>query len=89
MRQGRRVEYNWMDRWVRIKTDDSVKGNQCDKVLIQTDNLKAIEAIQVSKSRPSSSTLIRRIRHLLKNVKIWTFEYTPREEKEKQIEWPK
>ncbi|MBA0741926.1 hypothetical protein Gogos_015044 [Gossypium gossypioides] len=105
MRQGTRVGYNWMDRWVRIKTDGSVKlgkysifdaelwgildglsllqENQCDKVLIQTDSLEAIEVIQVSKSRPSSSTLIRRIRHLLKNVKIWTLEYTPREEKEK------
>ncbi|MBA0860681.1 hypothetical protein Goshw_020045, partial [Gossypium schwendimanii] len=68
MRQGTRVEYNWMDRWVRIKTNGSVKlgkysifdsklwgildglsllqGNQCDNVLIQTDNLEAIEAIQ-------------------------------------------
>ncbi|KAK5840707.1 hypothetical protein PVK06_009610 [Gossypium arboreum] len=40
----------------------------------------AIEAIQVSESTPSKSTLIRRIHHFLKNVGNWALEYIPREE---------
>ncbi|MFQ6661951.1 hypothetical protein Gotur_029946, partial [Gossypium turneri] len=58
----------------RITMGDSlalVQEKQGNKVLIQTDSLEAIKAIQDSVLTSSRSTLIKWIHHLLKNVKDW------------------
>ncbi|MBA0776238.1 hypothetical protein Gotri_011257, partial [Gossypium trilobum] len=44
-------------------------GEQCDRVLLQTDNLEVFEAIHVSNLKSSKSVLIRRISQLLAIVK--------------------
>ncbi|MBA0549533.1 hypothetical protein Golob_020558, partial [Gossypium lobatum] len=48
-----------------------VQEKQGNKVLIQTDSLEAIKAIQDSILMSSSSTFIKWIHHLLKNVEDW------------------
>ncbi|MBA0730509.1 hypothetical protein Golax_020640 [Gossypium laxum] len=57
-----------------------VQEKQGNTVLTQTDSLEAIKAIQDSVSTPSTSTLIKRIHHFLKNVKDWVIEYIAKEE---------
>ncbi|MBA0851199.1 hypothetical protein Goshw_015136 [Gossypium schwendimanii] len=55
---------------------------QGKEVLIQTDSLKAIKAIQILKSASSNSTIIRRIHHFLENVERWAIQYISKEDNE-------
>ncbi|MBA0796237.1 hypothetical protein Gohar_007021 [Gossypium harknessii] len=66
--------------WGILNSLSQVQEKQCNKVLIQTNSLEAIEAIQVSESMLSRSTLIRCIHHLLNNIGNWALEYIPRKE---------
>ncbi|MBA0752113.1 hypothetical protein Gogos_000981, partial [Gossypium gossypioides] len=50
------------------------------KISIQTDSLKAVNAIQEGFSRNSNSALIRRIHQILKMVKQWKIQRILREE---------
>ncbi|MBA0813165.1 hypothetical protein Gohar_027040 [Gossypium harknessii] len=51
-----------------------------DKVSIQTNSAKIIQAIQEAFSRSSNSALIRRIQQLLSIMVQWEMIHTPREE---------
>ncbi|MBA0606994.1 hypothetical protein Godav_019362 [Gossypium davidsonii] len=56
------------------------KLKQCERVLIQTDSLEVVEAIQDPNSKSSCSALVRRIRQLLDSIRNWRLDYIPREE---------
>ncbi|MBA0552019.1 hypothetical protein Golob_022862, partial [Gossypium lobatum] len=51
-------------------------------MLIQTDSLEAIKAIQILKSAYSNSTIIRHIHHFLENVERWAIQYISKEDNE-------
>ncbi|MFQ6651634.1 hypothetical protein Gotur_023885 [Gossypium turneri] len=49
-----------------------------DGVLMQTDSLEVVQAIQDSSFSSSNSALIRRIHHLLLNARPWMIQHCPR-----------
>ncbi|MBA0687594.1 hypothetical protein Goari_015116 [Gossypium aridum] len=57
-----------------------VQERHYHKILVQTDNIKVIEAINDSLSKCSNSAIIRRIAQLLQKVESWSLDYIPGEE---------
>ncbi|MBA0793196.1 hypothetical protein Gohar_017615, partial [Gossypium harknessii] len=58
-------------------------GRIYDRIVIQTDNMEVIGAINESLLKGSNSTLIRCILKLLQNEENWLIEYVPRNENRK------
>ncbi|MBA0722757.1 hypothetical protein Golax_003407, partial [Gossypium laxum] len=51
-----------------------------ERILIQTDNIEAINVIMEDSSRNSNSAIVKRIHHILKRVKQWEIQHIPRED---------
>ncbi|MBA0784525.1 hypothetical protein Gotri_025449 [Gossypium trilobum] len=66
--------------WGILDSLSLFQSREYGKVLIQTDNLEAIQEIQAASSKTSHSALIRRIHQLLLETGLWEFEHIPREE---------
>ncbi|MBA0748236.1 hypothetical protein Gogos_005081, partial [Gossypium gossypioides] len=56
------------------------RGHDC--VIILSDSLDVVRAIQGSTSTTSNSTLIRRIQSILAQENLWVLHYIPREQNE-------
>ncbi|MBA0549812.1 hypothetical protein Golob_020821 [Gossypium lobatum] len=52
-----------------------LQNRRCDKVLIRTNNMEVIQAIQEAFTLTSFSTLISRIHQLLQEIGQWKFEH--------------
>ncbi|MBA0735792.1 hypothetical protein Gogos_019607, partial [Gossypium gossypioides] len=51
-----------------------------DRVLIPTDYLEVVKAVQDSQSVSLNSALVKRILQLLQSIGYWRFRHVPREE---------
>ncbi|MBA0637657.1 hypothetical protein Godav_024790, partial [Gossypium davidsonii] len=66
-----------------------IHNRSYDGVLIQTDSLKVVKAIQNSFLSSSNSALIRRIDHLLLNGGLLDIQHLPRDRNKTIDVWPK
>ncbi|MBA0739569.1 hypothetical protein Gogos_012830, partial [Gossypium gossypioides] len=65
--------------WDKLILQQSL-SRRFERVLIQTDSIKVVNAIKDAYSRNFNSSLVRRIHHILEVVKQWKIQHIPREE---------